>query len=76
LRSGLAVLGRLEVFPRAGRPALFSVFRLAWPGSGAGEAAILETFVARDQAGRRSEAYHALREYFGMARPAHEPDSP
>jgi tRNA1(Val) A37 N6-methylase TrmN6 len=76
LRSGLAVLVRLEVFPRAGRPALFSVFQLARSGSEAGEAARVETFVARDEGGRRSEAYHALREYFGMARPAHEPASP
>ena len=75
LRSGLNILRRIDVFPRAGRPALFSVFCLAWPAA-AQEAAGVEAFVARDAAGRRSEAYHALREYFGMARPAQEPDSP
>lgn len=76
LRNALVVQRRIDVFPRAGRPPLFSVFCLAWPATAAQEAARVEAFVARDAAGRRTEAYHALREYFGMARPAREPHSP
>lgn len=76
LRNGLINLRRIDVHPRAGRPALFSVSCLARPTGAHQEAARVEAFIARDAAGRRSEAYHALREYFGMARPAHERDSP
>jgi len=76
LRNGLVSLRRIDVFPRAGRPPLFSVFCLAWPAAAPQEAAGVEAFIARDATGRRSEAYHALREYFGMARPALEPESP
>ncbi len=76
LRNGLIPLRRIDVFPRAGRPALFSVFCLAWRSASTLEAPGVEAFIARDAAGRRSEAYHALREYFGMARPTQEPASP
>ncbi|HTU58365.1 MAG TPA: methyltransferase [Polyangiales bacterium] len=76
LRNNLVNMRRIDVFPRAGRPPLFSVFCLARPSSAAQEAARVEAFIARDATGRRTEAYHALREYFGMARPTHEADSP
>jgi tRNA1(Val) A37 N6-methylase TrmN6 len=76
LRAGLVVMTQLDAFPRAGRPALFSVSCLAWPHTAGAGPPKLHTFTARDETGRRTEAYHALREYFGMTRPAHEPDSP
>jgi tRNA1(Val) A37 N6-methylase TrmN6 len=75
LQSDLALLTRLDVCPREGRPALFSVFCLA-RGAVSNEPTKIANFIARDRLGRRSEAYHALREYFGMTRPAHEPASP
>lgn len=76
LRSDLVVLTQLDVFPRAARPALFSVFCLGRRGSCAQASAKSSTFTARDEAGGRTEAYHRLREYFGMTRPAHERASP
>lgn len=76
LRTGLVSLKRFDVLPRAGRPALFSVFCLAWAGALAPRATKVEAFMARDANGRRTDDYHALREYFGMVRPVYEPASP
>jgi tRNA1Val (adenine37-N6)-methyltransferase len=76
LRTKLIVLTQLDVYPRAGRAPLFSTFCLSNAYASDASTPELQTFTARDEAGRRTEAYHALREYFGMQRPAREPDSP
>lgn len=76
LRTGLVILSQHDVFPRAARPPLFSVFCLALADSGPLPACEFHSFTARDADGRRTAAYHALREYFGMSRPSHEPASP
>jgi tRNA1(Val) A37 N6-methylase TrmN6 len=76
LRTGLVILTQLDVFPRAQRPALFSTFCLSWPHAAHAGAAEFHTFTARDEAGRRTEAYHELREFFGIERPSNEPESP
>lgn len=76
LRTGLVILTQFDVSPREGRPALFSTYCLGWPRAASEGGPKLHTFTARDSSGQRTEAYHALREYFGMRRPSHETASP
>jgi tRNA1Val (adenine37-N6)-methyltransferase len=73
--AGLALEGRLDALPRAGKSPLFSVFTLRAAGPHHGPCAH-DTFVARSADGARTEAYHALREFFGLARPSGEAPSP
>jgi tRNA1Val (adenine37-N6)-methyltransferase len=74
LRAGLFIVERCDVFPRAARPALFSVFTLE--RSAAGSSPTPRAFTARNQDGTRTEAYLRLREYFGIPRPSGEAPSP
>jgi tRNA1Val (adenine37-N6)-methyltransferase len=75
LAGGLSIRERLDALPRADKAPLFSVFTLS--AASAGEAlGEQRTFVARTPAGARTEAYHELREFFGIARPAGEAPSP
>lgn len=74
LQCRLAILTQCDVFPRAGRAALFSVFTLSPGEFGADRAR--SSFVARTESGARTEQYHALREAFGMPRPRAELPSP
>lgn len=76
LQTNLVITRRIAVLPRADRPPLFTVCCLGWRATGTQQADTVEVFVARDAAGQRTEAHHALREYFGMPRPPHEPGSP
>jgi tRNA1Val (adenine37-N6)-methyltransferase len=73
--SGLSVRSRLDALPRADKAALFSVFTLC-----AADSRELpcepRTFIARAPDGARTDAYHELREFFGIARPAQEAPSP
>jgi tRNA1(Val) A37 N6-methylase TrmN6 len=73
--AGLAVQGQLSALPRAHKAALFSVFTLCERSRDEGR---LEraSFVARAPDGARTEAYHELRAFFGIDRPAHEAPSP
>jgi tRNA1Val (adenine37-N6)-methyltransferase len=74
LQAQLALVTQCDVFPRAGLPALFSVFALS-PGD-FGTSRRRTSFVARTESGARTEEYHALREAFGMPRPKREAPSP
>ena len=74
LQHGLSIVEVREVFPRASRAALFSVFTLARRAPEHPPRRL--TFTARDAHGARTEAYLALREYFGMPRPREEKPSP
>jgi tRNA1Val (adenine37-N6)-methyltransferase len=72
--AGLVLVRRRDAVPRAGSGALFSVFTLAWPG----QAAFVHepAWLARDESGARTAAYHEVRAFFGMAAPEAEPPSP
>jgi tRNA1(Val) A37 N6-methylase TrmN6 len=74
--AGLRVVRRRDAVPRAGSAPLFSVFTLA-----SAQAAVVPyvhepAWVARDANGARTEAYHQLRAFFGMAAPVGEASSP
>jgi tRNA1Val (adenine37-N6)-methyltransferase len=73
--AGLAIEGRLDALPRAHKAPLFSVFTLSAANQREGSYAP-RTFVARSSDGARTDAYHALREFFGIARPERELPSP
>lgn len=73
LRAGLQLLTRRNVLPRAGKSPLFSVFTL---GFGDAVARTLPAWVARDEAGARTDSYREVRAFFGMARTEHELPSP
>jgi tRNA1Val (adenine37-N6)-methyltransferase len=73
--AGLSVAARLDALPRAHKAPLFSVFTLRHQGDDAAPTWI-ESFVARTADGTRTEAYHELREFFGIARPELERPSP
>ncbi|HJQ83408.1 MAG TPA: methyltransferase domain-containing protein, partial [Candidatus Binatia bacterium] len=62
--AGLGVEGRLDVVPRAGKAALFSVHVLAW--TGAERTAVGPPLVVRDRAGRRTAAFVTVRREMGM----------
>jgi tRNA1Val (adenine37-N6)-methyltransferase len=62
--AGLAIARRRDVIPRAGKPALFSVYAMS---RGTRSAVVVEPpLVVRDAAGRRTMAFHTLREEMGM----------
>ncbi len=61
--AGLAVLRRVDVVPRAGKMPLFSVFSC---GREPGGEPTSETLVVRDDAGRRTEAFRAMRAEMGL----------
>ena len=63
--AGLHVTRRLEVIPRAGKAALFSVHVMR-PGRSASSPALDPPLVVRDVAGQRTPAFRALRERMGM----------
>ncbi len=63
--AGLHVTRRLEVIPRAGKAALFSVHVMR-RGPSASSPALDPPLVVRDAAGQRTPAFRALRERMGM----------
>ena len=63
--AGLHLTRRLDVIPRAGKPALFSVHTMR-PGRGRSEPALDPPLVVRDAAGRRTPMFRALRARMGM----------
>lgn len=70
-RAGLDLITRRDVFPRAGKSALFSVFTLGFSNAPLVQ---LAPFVARDEQGARTESYLQVRSFFGMApNPAEQP---
>lgn len=73
LQCGLVIQNQCDVSPRCRRAPLFSVFTLGRNQTGE---RVCSSFVARTESGARTEQYHALREAFGMQRPAHELASP
>ena len=71
-QAGLFIRRQVAAIPRAGRSALFHVFVM---GRGTeGETEHVE-FIARDESGARTDAYIALRRFFGLPRSA-EPCTP
>jgi tRNA1(Val) A37 N6-methylase TrmN6 len=67
--AGLRALRRQDAVPRAGRPPLFSVFTFGHAEEHDGvELDPVDPFVARTAAGERTEAYFALRAFFGLPR--------
>ncbi len=73
----LAPVARLDVVPAAGKGALFSVWTLL-PAAATASMTFVRApdFVARDAAGRRSAQALALRRFFDLPVPEHEPASP
>ena len=65
IAAGLHVTRRLEVIPRAGKAALFSV-QVMRRGPSARTPALDPPLVVRDAAGQRTPAFRALRERMGM----------
>ena len=63
--AGLGVEARLDVVPREGKAALFSVYGMRRAGE-AGAAAVHPPLVVRDRAGRRTDTFQALRREMGM----------
>jgi len=63
--AGLGVEARLDVVPREGKAALFSVYGMRRAGEG-GAAAVHPPLVVRDRAGRRTDTFQALRREMGM----------
>jgi len=63
--AGLHVTRRLEVIPRAGKAALFSVHVMR-RGPSASSPALDPPLMVRDAAGQRTPAFRALREWMGM----------
>jgi tRNA1Val (adenine37-N6)-methyltransferase len=71
--AGLRVRGVRRAIPREGRDPLFRVFTFRHEPGPALEAPPL---IARDASGARTEDHHALRDFFGFARPRAEAPSP
>ena len=63
--AGLGVDARLDVVPREGKAALFSVYGMRRAGE-RGATAVHPPLVVRDRAGRRTDAFQALRREMGM----------
>ena len=74
--ADLSIADQLDALPRAHKAPLFSVFTLQARNAQNSARSTPERFIARNAAGARTDAYHAVREFFGMSRPAHEPPSP
>ena len=65
MSAGLGIVRRLDVIPRAGKPALFSVYAMRH-NAVAGALCADAPLVVRDAAGRRTPHYLALRQDMGM----------
>jgi len=69
-RAGLAIERRLDVVPRAGKPALFSVYAICQRAnqrrSGVDRNDAAASLIVRDAAGARTEQFQALRRSMGM----------
>jgi tRNA1Val (adenine37-N6)-methyltransferase len=63
--AGLGLERRIDVVPRAGKPALFSVWAMR-RGAGASGTVVETPLVVRDAAGGRTDAFRAVRRAFGM----------
>lgn len=74
--AGLVPIRRRDAVPREGQPPLFSVFTLRRADGGPASFEHCPAWVARDRDGARTEAYHAVRSFFGIAKPANEAPSP
>ena len=75
LDAGLAPLARRDIVPRQGKGALFTIWVLGSPSAAVEPLEEREPLVARDAAGRRTEAADELRRFFGLT-PGREPASP
>jgi tRNA1(Val) A37 N6-methylase TrmN6 len=64
-RADLRVLHTLDVIPRAGKPALFSVYVMGRSG-GASSGGVPSALVVRDRRGERTDAFRRLRQQMGM----------
>jgi len=64
--AGLAIVARRDVVPRAGKPALFTVWTMRRADDPGPAAAVEPALVVRDRAGRRTGAFRALRADMGM----------
>jgi tRNA1(Val) A37 N6-methylase TrmN6 len=62
----LAIVRRLDVVPRAGKAALFSVYALRRIDEGCDPLRIDPALVVRDAGGRRTDAFRTLRRAMGM----------
>jgi len=71
---GLRVLTKLPVLPSPQKAVLFSVWTLAANGTQAFRE--LRPFIARDEAGARSQQAFGLRSFFGLPNPIDEGSSP
>ena len=63
--ADLAVTRRVDVVPREGKPALFSVYVMR-PSAGPRVETSEPPIVVRDRTGRRTDAFRALRGDMGM----------
>ena len=64
--AGLRLERRLEVVPRAGKRALFTVFLARLSSQGAATCEVLAPLIVRDASGRRTTPFRALRAAMGM----------
>ena len=67
--AGLRIERRVDVIPRDGKAALFSVYAMCRAGGArpsAGERLVEPPLVVRDVAGRRTDAFRLVREEMGM----------
>jgi tRNA1Val (adenine37-N6)-methyltransferase len=73
----LRVVRRRDVVPREDqKQPLFSVFTLCRQAAGDAPAYEHGSWIARDSQGARTQAYHDLRSFFGLAVPSDEAPSP
>jgi tRNA1(Val) A37 N6-methylase TrmN6 len=63
--AGLGVVRRRDVIPREGKPALFSVWAMR-RAADAAPSVVEPPLVVRDRAGRRTDAFRAVRAEMGM----------
>lgn len=76
--AGLVPIGRRDVIPREGKPALFTIWTLAPNAEGTRSERWEQrtALIARDRRGARTEAALALRRFFGLPVREDEPPSP
>jgi tRNA1Val (adenine37-N6)-methyltransferase len=74
--AGLTPVRRRDAVPRAGQPALFSVFTLRRSHQGPLPFEHCPDWIARDEDGARTSDYHLVRGFFGIAPPVNEAPSP
>ncbi|MDB4977207.1 MAG: tRNA ((6))-methyltransferase TrmN6 [Myxococcaceae bacterium] len=75
-RAGLFVSRQRDVVPRAGSKPLFAVFTVVSAGRSDEAFKHEPAWLARDEAGNRTQDYLDVRAFFGMAPPQHELASP